>query len=394
MISFDEALAIVVAQARPLEAETVALEAAAGRVLAAPVVAQVSAPPADISTMDGYALRDDDLGGSRQFRVVGAAYPGAAFAGAVARGESVRIFTGAPIPAGLDRVVIQENVERVDDRMEVTHPASPSRYIRTHGSDFRTGDVLLEPGHLLGPRALVAAAGADSAHFSVWRRPRMSIISTGDELAEPGTARDQPGTIPESASFGAAALGQAWGADLQARYRLRDDMAEMQAGAAEALERSDLVVVTGGASVGEKDFARQVFQALGAEMLFAKVAIMPGKPVWFARCGARLVVGLPGNPSSAMVTARLFLAPLLAGMNGRDPLVALRWRTARLTEALTAAGDRETFVRAREGADGVTPIASQDSGLQRALADADVLIRRVPHAAAAPAGGSVEVIDF
>lgn len=394
MISFDAALAILVAEAKPLGTEPVALDAAHGRVLAEPCVAQVDAPRTDISVMDGYAVRNADLAPDAPFRVIGAAYPGAAFDGAVEAGTCVRLFTGAALPRGADRVVVQEDTERDGDTMRVVGQLSAKRYIRPHGSDFRVGEVLLEAGTLLGPRALVAAAGADLATLPVWRRPRVSVISTGDELAEPGQARDRIGSIPESASYGAAALGEAWGAQIVGRYRLCDDIAELTAGATKALDEADVVVVTGGASVGEKDYAKQIFLSLGTEILFSRIAIMPGKPVWFGRRGAQFVLGLPGNPSSAMVTARLFLTTLLAGLSGRAPAAALPWRSARLAAPLDAASERETFVRARCDGDGVAPLGNQDSGLQRALAEADVLIRRLPHAAAAPAGSMVSVIDF
>lgn len=394
MISFDESLAIVIAAVKPLTAEPVALDAAHGRVLAEPCLAQVDAPRSDISIMDGYALRDADLAPDAAFRVIGAAYPGAAFDGTVEPGTCVRLFTGAALPSGADRVVVQEDVERDGDAMRVVGTLSDKRYIRPHGSDFRAGERLLAPGTLLGPRALVAAAGADIATLSVRRRPRMSVISTGDELSAPGDARARVGSIPESASYGAAAIGEAWGGVLVGRYRLRDAIPDLEAGAAKALDEADLVVVTGGASVGEKDYAKQVFVSLGVEILFSRIAIMPGKPVWFGRRGDRFVLGLPGNPSSAMVTARLFLTTLLAGLSGRAPEAALRWRDARLTAPLEAAGARETFVRARFERDGVAPLGNQDSGLQRALAEADVLIRRMPHAAAASTGDTVAVIDF
>ncbi|WP_010185847.1 molybdopterin molybdotransferase MoeA [Sphingomonas sp. PAMC 26605] len=394
MISFDAALAILVAEATPLATESVALDAAHGRVLAEPCIAQVDAPRSDISVMDGYALRDADLALGAPFRVIGAAYPGTAFEGRVEAGTCVRLFTGAPLPQGADRVVVQEDVARNGDAMRVVGTLSGKRYIRPHGSDFRAGETLLDAGTVLGPRALVAAAGADMAMLPVWRRPRLSVISTGDELAEPGGARARVGSIPESASYGAAALGAAWGAEVVGRYRLRDDIAELTAGATESLDEADVVVVTGGASVGEKDYAKQIFVSLGTEILFSRIAIMPGKPVWFGRRGAQFVLGLPGNPSSAMVTARLFLTTLLAGLSGRAPADALRWRSARLMAPLDAASARETFVRARCDEGGVVSLANQDSGLQRALAEADVLIRRMPHAEAAPTGTLVSIIDF
>lgn len=394
MIAFDEALAIVAAHARPLGMERVALAAARDRVLAAPVVARVDSPPADISAMDGYAVRDAGLAGAERLRVIGAAFPGAPFGSSPGPPECVRIFTGAPIPPGADRVIVQENVRQDGDWAIITAAPSVARHIRPRGADFRAGDQLLGPGQQIGYRALVAAAGADVAELEVWRRPRLTIISTGDELAEPGAARGQPLSIPESVSFGVGALAETWGAEPIARHRLKDDIATMKAGAAAALAASDLVIVAGGASVGEKDYAKRVFTALGAELLFSKVAIKPGKPVWFAQAGDRLVLGLPGNPTSAMVTARLLLAPLLAGMSGRDPADAVRWRPMRLAAALPATGDRESFIRASRTADGATPLGNQDSGMQLALVRADLLIRRRSASPALAAGADVDVIDF
>jgi molybdopterin molybdotransferase len=394
VISFDQALTIVTAQAQPLGAESVALDAAAGRVLAAPVVSQVNAPFADVSTMDGYAVRDADLRSTATFPVIGTAYPGVPFSGAIEAPACVRIFTGAVVPAGADRVIVQENVRRDGETAIVGTPPSANRYIRAAGADFRAGDMLFDAGRLIDPRTLVAVAGGDVGAVDVWRRPRVTVISTGDELASPGEARHMAHRIPESVSFGITALAQEWGAELVERCRVRDDLDVMQARAHRALDESDLVVMIGGASVGEKDFAKRAFDSSGADILFSRVAIMPGKPVWLARAGERLVLGLPGNPTSAMVTARLFLAPLLAGMGGRDPGVATQWQSVVLAEALPAAGDRETFVRGTRDADGVRALPHQDSGMQLALARADLLIRRTPHAPAAGAGVMVGVLPF
>lgn len=394
MIGFDEALAIVTDAARPLGRETVALGDAAGKTLAEAVVARVDSPPADVSAMDGYAVREDDLAGGEPLRQVGVSYPGAGFEGEVGPGTCVRIFTGAPVSRGADRIVVQEIVVRDDDRIRIEGSLSKGRHIRMRGSDFRVGDRLLPPGRILDPRALVAAAAADLALVEVWRRPRVTILGTGDELVAPGEARERPGSIPESVSFGVAALAEQWGAEAIGQLRLRDDPDAMRAAAATALAASDLVVMTGGASVGEKDFAKSVFASLGVELLFSKVAIKPGKPVWLGRVGDRLVLGLPGNPTSAVVTARLLLAPLVAGLGGRDPAGAVRWVAAPLAEPLPPCGHRETFVRGRWAGERVQPLANQDSGAQHALAEADLLIRRRADAPAADAGDRVDVIAF
>ena len=204
--------------------------------------------------------------------------------------------------------------------------------------------------------------------LEVHRRPRLTILSTGDELAEPGTARERADAIPESVSFGVAALAGQWGADTVARERLRDDLPAMQLTAEAALEQSGLVVVTGGASVGEKDFAKTMFEPLGLELVFSKVSIKPGKPVWLGRVGEKLVVGLPGNPTSALVTARLLLVPLLAGLTGRPIEDALGWRTLPLASPLGDCGSRETFHRARSLTGAAEILSFQDSSAQKALA--------------------------
>jgi molybdopterin molybdotransferase len=395
MMGFDEAWNLVAGRAKPLGRETVPLAAGHRRTLAEPVVAQVDWPPADVSAMDGYAVRDSEFtGGRTSFRLVGESFAGAPFEGVAEAGECVRIFTGGVLPEGFDRVIVQEVVSRDGDIALVEGPVSDASHVRLRGQDFRTGDTLLEPGRLLDARALVAAAGADVADLVVWRRPRIASLSTGDELVEPGRSREVPHSIPESLAPGLAALVEDWGGETVAASRLRDEPALIQARAAEAVGSSDLVIVTGGASVGEKDFAKSAFAALGLELIFSKVAIKPGKPVWFGRIGDTLVMGLPGNPTSAMVTARLLLAPLVAGLAGRDPAAAARWRSAGLDGELGPVSDRETFVRARRAGERAAPLGNQDSGAQRALADADLLIRRRIGAEPVAVGEAVEVLDF
>jgi molybdopterin molybdotransferase len=390
MISFDEAVRRAADAARPLGREPVPLAQAAGRVLAAPVVARVDSPPADCSAMDGYAVREADLPGS--LRLIGESFAGSGFDGAIRPGACVRIFTGAPLPAGADRVVIQEEAVREGALVAISGRPGPFRHIRLRGSDFRAGDILLEAGRRLDPRALVAAAAADLAEVEAWRRPAVLVLGTGDELAPPGEAQGRPGAIPESISFGVAALAESWGGASLGSRRLADDLPALERAAGEALERADLVVVTGGASVGEKDYAKAMFEPHGLDLIFSKVAIKPGKPVWLGRTGASLVLGLPGNPTSAMVTARLLLAPLVAGLAGLAG--ALRWHRLPLAEPLPACGDRETFHRARRLDAGAAPLANQDSGAQKALADADLLLRSRPHDPPREAGEEIEALDF
>lgn len=395
MITFDEAFALLSDVARPLGRETVPVAEAAGLILAEPVVAAVDAPPRDCSTMDGYAVRDADLAVlPARLALSGQSFPGRGFQGPLDPGRCVRIFTGAPLPAGADRVVIQENVRREGDIAVFDAEPGEARHIRRSGSDFGCGDTLVPAGRRLDARALVAAAAGDADRVDVWRAPRVAVVTTGDELVEPGCARLQAGMIPESVSLGVATLVEQCGARIGRRAHLADDLPNLERAAAELLDEADLVVVTGGASVGERDYARAMFEPSGLELVFSKVAIKPGKPVWLGRAGGKLVIGLPGNPTSALVTARLFLAPLLAGLGGGDPARALCWRRMALATYLDACGDRETFVRA--AAEGATarPLPNQDSGAQRMLVDADLLVRRRPGAPAAEAGEEVDAIDF
>jgi molybdopterin molybdotransferase len=388
VISFDKALALLAEAAKPLGADTVPLFEAHGYTLAAPVVAMVDAPPRDVSAMDGYAVREADLPG--RLPVAGIAYPGDPPL-RLEPGRCIRIFTGGPVPDGSDRIVIQEEVTREGDEA-IFGAAGGGRHIRVRGADFATGTVLLDAGRRLDPRALVAAAGADLGEVEIWRKPNLAIFGTGDELVEPGRARDRPGAIPESLLLGVGALAEEAGGMIVMSRRLKDNLPELEQMAGWALERADLVVVTGGASVGEKDYAKAMFATAGLELIFSKVAIKPGKPVWLGRAGGRLVMGLPGNPSSAMVTARLLLAPLIVGLSGRA--ATLHWRKAALAAPLGPCDERETFVRGSWEGERVRPARYQDSGAQKTLADADLLIRRRPGAPAAEAGETVEIIDF
>lgn len=395
MIDFDAALALVLDQARPLASETVSLDAAGDRVLAADLRARIDAPRTAVSAMDGYAVRDADLEVlPARLPVAGVAFAGRADVPHLPPGTCARVFTGGPVARGADRVVIQEIVGREGEEALFEAAPGPGRHIRTAGSDFRAGDLLLAAGTRLGFRAVVAAAAADVAELDVVRTPRVVILSTGDELAEPGLALETPGGVPESVSFGVAALARRYGAEVVARRRLPDRPELLEAASRQAVEEADLVVVTGGASVGEKDYARAMFAPLGLDLIFSKVAIKPGKPVWLGRAGGKLVLGLPGNPTSAMVTARLFLAPLAAGLAGRDPAASLAWRSVPLAAPLKPCGDRETFERGRLTNAGVVALDVQDSASQKSLASADALIRRRPGAGALAAGEVAPVLDF
>lgn len=395
MISFDEAVELVRRTALPLGVESVGLEVAAGRVLASPVVARIESPRADVSAMDGYAVRNADLADlPARLTVAGESFAGAGWNGELKIAECARIFTGAPIPPGADRVVIQEKVRREGNVAVIENDPGKAFHIRSRGGDFEKGDELVAVGRPLDPRAIVAAAAADLAQVDVYLRPWVRVLSTGDELAEPGTAARANDFIPESVSLGVAALAREWGAEFMGRMRLRDDLDSMKAAAVSAIVDADVVIVTGGASVGERDFAKAMFEPTGLELIFSKVAIKPGKPVWLGRTGNTLVMGLPGNPTSALVTARLLLAPLLAGMTGRNCDDALRWRRMALAAPLKECGARETFHRARWDGKEAEVLSNQDSSAQKALAEADLLVRQRANSPARSAREFVDVLDF
>jgi molybdopterin molybdotransferase len=395
MISFDEAIERIRKVAVPLGIESIALEVAAGRVLASPVVARIESPRADVSAMDGYAVRESDLANlPARLKLAGESFAGHGWSGDVGAGECVRIFTGAPVPNGADRVVVQEDVIREDDLLVIERHPGSQLHIRSRGGDFTKGDELVGTGRPLDPRAIIAAAAADLAKLDVYLRPWIRIFSTGDELAEPGSAARARDSIPESVSFGVAALAHQWGAEILGKARLRDDLKSMKRAAANAIVDADVVIVTGGASVGEKDFGKAMFEDEGLELIYSKVSLKPGKPAWLGRAGNALVMGLPGNPTSALVTARLFLAPLLAGLTGRDPMDALRWRQMALATPLGECGSRETFHRARSTGLWAEILSNQDSSAQKTLVEADLLARQPANSPAREAGELVDVLDF
>jgi molybdopterin molybdotransferase len=344
--------------------------------------------------MDGYALREADAQVGAVHRVIGTSAAGFRFGGEVGQGEAVRIFTGAVLPDGAERVVIQEIMRADGDRATITQAPGPERFVRLAASDFAKGEEVLAAGTRLTPGTLVAAAGAGAVELDVTHRPRVVTLSTGDELRLIGMPLDGPDQIPDSIGPGLVAMLDVMGADPVAHHVLVDDLAALEAAAADAVAAADLVVVTGGASVGARDHAKAMFAPLGLDLLYSKVAIKPGKPVWLGRAGDTWVMGLPGNPTSAMVTARLLLAPLIAGLLGQRHPAPLEWIVLPLAAPIPATGDRETFVRASRGEDGLHPLANQDSGAQRTLAGAGWLVRCPVGSPAMPAGTSVRALAF
>lgn len=377
----------------PLPEEDVAIGQALGRVLAKPVVAVRDQPPFRASAMDGYAIRAADTPAT--LTVCGESSAGHGFAGVLTEGQAVRISTGAPVPDSADTVVIQEDVDRRGDAVTIPKISS-DRNIRARGGDFIAGTQLLAAGRRLDGVALSLAAAAGIATLHVHRRPRVAILSSGDELVEPG---DTPGPfqIFNSGTRGVASLVEAWGGIPRCLNIARDDPASISGEAEQGLREHDLLVIIGGASVGGHDHAREALMRLGVDIRVAKIALRPGKPTWFGITPLGPVLGLPGNPASALVCAELFIKPILATMLAQDH--EPRFKRARLLEPLPANGPREHYLRARLDSDDdgrlvARAFEQQDSSLLSIFAVANALVRLAPHNPALAAGALVDVLSL
>jgi molybdopterin molybdotransferase len=394
MLPVEEARARILRNLRPTPAELVALADAWNRVTAAPVIARLTQPPADVSAMDGYALRAEDGSEGAILRVIGKAPAGHPFSGTVGPGQAVRLFTGSVMPDGADAVLLQEDAEADGDRVRVNEAVRQGRHIRRAGQDFAAGDVVLPEGRRLGARDVGLAAAANHPWLQVRRRPRIALLATGDEIAMPGEPIG-PGGIVSSNSHALAALIRARGGEPTILPIARDD-ADSIAAAADAIAGMDMLVTTGGASVGDHDLVRAGLARRGLVTDFWKIAMRPGKPLMHGHLGPVPVIGLPGNPVSAIVCGVLFVLPALErllGLPGEPPPSV----TAILGEPLPANDRRADHLRAslarnQEGALVATPFTVQDSGMLRRLALADALVLRAPHATALPAGAKVPVI--
>lgn len=397
LLSVQDALQQILEGVVPTEPELVAIEQARGRVLAEPLRARVTQPPFNSSAMDGYAVQAADVARlPATLTVIGEAAAGHPFAGSVGQGQAVRIFTGAPVPEGADAIVIQEDAERDGAKVVVREGKPETGHIRPIGSDFRAGDALLAAGRRLGPREVSLAAAMGHGQVSVRRSPRVAILSTGDELVPPGSHLG-PGQITASNHLGIAALAETAGAQIQQLGIARDTHADLDAHFAKA-DGADVIVTSGGASVGDHDLVAPALQARGMTLAFWKVAMRPGKPLMFGRLGRSRILGLPGNPVSSLICSRLFLLPLIRALLGQ-PAEAESPAQARLSVPLEANGPRQHYMRAvsRPGPDGfalVAPVRSQDSSLLAPLAESDCLLVRAPRAAAAPAGSIVSILPL
>ena len=378
MLRIEEAQARLLALAAPLPIERVPVADALGRYLAEPLVAGRSQPPADLSAMDGYALRSADLPGP--WHVIGESACGHPFTGKVGEGQAVRIATGALMPDGADMVLLQEDIARAGDMLQLTGtaPSPVGRHIRRCATDFGAGDELLRGGSRIGPAQLALVLAAGHSHIAVRRLPRIAIIDTGDELTD-NPAQCASHQIPASNGIMLAGMiATALPAQIERIGPVADDKDALVA-ALDGARSADVLVTSGGASVGDHDLIGPALEGWGAEITFWKVAVKPGKPLMVARRGTQLVVGLPGNPVSSHVTAHLFLLPLLRALLGAAAPLP-RAITARAAHDLPAAGDRDEFVRASWDGNSVTAQLNQDSGALGSLAASNALIAR-------PAGG-------
>lgn len=396
MISVEEAQQRILDSVTPMASEQISLIESAGRVLAQDVIARRTQPPMAVSAMDGYAVRAVDVGTvPASLKVIGEAPAGAAFAGTVGQGEAVRIFTGGPVPDGADTIVIQENVDAQGQTIKVNEGAKEGRFIRAKGLDFQEGDVGLENGRALSARDVALAAAMNYPWLRVKRQPRVAILATGDEIVMPGEpiGADQ---IVSSNELAVAAAVRCFGGEpilLGVAPDERDALGALVDGARGA----DVLVTSGGVSVGERDLVQDVLRDRGMDLDFWKIAMRPGKPLMFGKLGQSTVIGLPGNPVSAMVCTMIFLRPALLAMLGLDP--HRNAREAKLASPLAANDRRQDYLRGiltDTDTTGLTvsPFPKQDSSMLSLLQKADCLIERAPFADGASVGDEVKIHPF
>ncbi len=394
MATVEQALALIAEQAgaRLLGQESIPLAASFGRTLVEPVVAHVSQPPADVSAMDGYAVRHADMKMGASLQVTAESRAGVPFAGVLSAGEAVRIFTGAHVPPGADHILIQEDTRREGDAVIVTFEQPKPENIRRAGMDFAYGAVLVPAGHAMTEGAISLAAAGNCGRVTVRKAPRIGVLANGDELVEAGSDIAL-GQVVNSIQPALIALIRRWGAipvDLGVSH---DDEADVRK---RLSTPCDVIVSIGGASVGDYDVVRSAFAADGFVAVFEKVAVKPGKPTWFSVRETTLALGLPGNPAAAMVTAQLFLRPLIAALTAATPSDTTPQR-AHTQTPLPATGGRAEYLRAvltlnAEGRAQVRAAENQDSSMLSPFLTANALIRRPIKIAAAGAGDLVDIV--
>jgi molybdopterin molybdotransferase len=398
LLPVPDALARVLDGAAPLPAEHVPLAQAEGRVLAEDLTALRTQPPDDVSAMDGYAVRGEDVASAPvRLRLVGEVAAGRPLAATLKAGEAARIFTGGVLPPGTDTVVIQENTAREGDVVVVNTASGRAKNVRVAGLDFRQGDVRLKRGRRLTGRDVSLAASMNHATLAVHRRPKVAVVATGDELVPPGI-EPGPGQIVHSNAFTMAAVARQAGAEVIDLGILPDRLEETIAGFRRARDLgADVLVTAGGASVGDYDLVQPALAAEGVTLSFWKIAMRPGKPMMFGLLKGMRVLGLPGNPVSAYVCSVLFVAPLIRQLTGRSDLTP-PVEQGILGRDLPQNDEREEYMRAtlalRDGTWVVTPFPNQDSSMLVPLAAADCLMIRERHAPAAKAGSSCQFVKL
>jgi molybdopterin molybdotransferase len=397
LMPVNDALVAILDGAQPLSEEIVALDTAFHRTLARDVAAKRTQPPHAMSAMDGYAVRAADAVDLKaRLKVIGEVAAGRPFGRTVGAGEAARIFTGGVIPDGADAVIIQEDTKSDGDTITITEAAVKGRHIRPAGVDFSEGDVLLAKGARLSDRDLSLAAAMNYPELPVRRRPKVAVLATGDELVMPGTTPG-PGQIVYSNGYALRAMARAEGAETLDLGIAADTVAATTDGIRRARETgADVLVTTGGASVGDHDLVKRSLEAEDVTMAFWRIAMRPGKPMMHGRLGAMRVIGLPGNPVSSYVCAFLFLVPLIRALSGRSDIHHAR-ETALLGRDLAANDQREDYLRARleKRGDGewiATPVSRQDSSLLGFLAAAQGLVVRPPFAPEASKDTRVDIL--
>ena len=396
MISVAGALQRVLDGVDFMPNETVAIAAAHGRVLARDVVARLTQPPSNVSAMDGYAVRAADVETVPTILTqIGEAAAGSAFDGAIGAGQTVRIFTGAPVPRGADAIVIQEDTETDGDRITMTEAATQGRFIRPAGLDFKVGDVGITAHRVLSARDIGLAAAMNVPWLTVTRAPRIALLATGDEIVRPGEPVG-PNQIISSNTLALMGLIKACGGEAIDLGIARDDEDSLRALAAGA-RGADMLVTLGGASVGDHDLVRKVLGQDGLELNFWRIAMRPGKPLIFGRIGDTPMMGMPGNPVSSLVCGLVYLRPAIRAMLGLNPHATTH--SALLGRDLAANDQRQDYLRAAATTDAngqmvVTPFDKQDSSMLSRLTRADCLVLRPPHAEAAKAGDRVEILPL
>ena len=390
MITVSQALNALFDLVAPLDIEFVPLRAANNRVLAETQFATRTQPPFAASSMDGYAVKSAEVEDDTMFKVIGESAAGHGWVGTVGAGQAVRIFTGAPVPQGADFVVIQEDVTRRGDLITLGRDISPKDNIRPAGVDFMQGDPLSAP-RILHPADIALLASMNIAQVPVYRRPKVALISTGDELVMPGQT-PEPDQIIASNTFGLAAMMENLGAQVRILPIARDNESSLCT-AFELANSADLVITIGGASVGDHDLVAPVAAKLGMEQSFYKVAMRPGKPLMAGRLADMAMVGLPGNPVSAMVCGTIFIAPMIRAMLGLGRNAAPQ-RSIALSAPIGANGPREHYMRGFADVTGVRSADQQDSSLLSVLSQSNVLIARPPNDPAREIGEMVEVVDI